>query len=205
MIAGTILFNLHHVISVMSAGQMPLPLGCKITVFQLSGTLPVILTQTLFPQRAALAVPFVRLIEPVQPARVCSHKYGYAKIESTNPVLTVAPIKEETEMSGATNKITALYCRLSQEDERAGESLSIENQRSILFSYCKDHHFSNPKFFIDDGYSGVNYDRPSFQAMLAEIEAGHVAVCITKDDCVIIELNAESPIKYGFTAGSSIF
>jgi site-specific DNA recombinase len=105
----------------------------------------------------------------------------YVKIESTNPVLTVAPIKEETEMSGATNKITALYCRLSQEDERAGESLSIENQRSILLSYCKDHHFSNPKFFIDDGYSGVNYDRPGFQAMLAEIEAGHVAVCITKD------------------------
>ena len=84
-------------------------------------------------------------------------------------------------MSGATNKITALYCRLSQEDERAGESLSIENQKAILLSYCKDHHFGNPKFFIDDGYSGVNYDRPGFQAMLAEIEAGHVAVCITKD------------------------
>lgn len=84
-------------------------------------------------------------------------------------------------MSGATNKITALYCRLSQEDERAGESLSIENQKNILLSYCKDHHFGNPKFFIDDGYSGVNYDRPGFQAMLAEIEAGHVAVCITKD------------------------
>ena len=56
---------------------------------------------------------------------------SHAKIESTNPVLTVAPIKEETEMSGATNKITALYCRLSQEDERAGESLSIENQENI--------------------------------------------------------------------------
>ena len=106
---------------------------------------------------------------------------SHAKIESINPVLAVAPIKEETEMSEATNKITALYCRLSQEDERAGESLSIENQKAILLSYCKDHHFSNPKFFIDDGYSGVNYDRPGFQAMLAEIEAGHVAVCITKD------------------------
>ena len=84
-------------------------------------------------------------------------------------------------MSGATSKITALYCRLSQEDERAGESLSIENQKSILLSYAKDHHFSNPKFFIDDGYSGVNYDRPGFQAMLAEIEAGRVEVAITKD------------------------
>ena len=84
-------------------------------------------------------------------------------------------------MSGATSKITALYCRLSQEDERAGESLSIENQKAILLGYCKDHHFSNPKFFIDDGYSGVNYDRPGFQAMLAEIEAGRVAIAITKD------------------------
>ena len=53
-------------------------------------------------------------------------------IEATNPVLTVAPPKEDSEMNGATNKITALYCRLSQEDERAGESLSIENQKPLL-------------------------------------------------------------------------
>ena len=52
-------------------------------------------------------------------------------IEATNPVLTVAPPKEDSEMNGATNKITALYCRLSQEDERAGESLSIENQEIL--------------------------------------------------------------------------
>ena len=71
--------------------------------------------------------------------------------------------------------------RLSQEDERAGESLSIENQRAILLQYVKDHHFPNPVFFVDDGVSGVTYDRPGFQAMLAEIEAGHVAVATTKD------------------------
>ena len=52
-------------------------------------------------------------------------------IEPTNPVLTVAPTKEDTEMYGATDKMTALYCRLSQEDDRAGESLSIENQDGI--------------------------------------------------------------------------
>ena len=52
-------------------------------------------------------------------------------IEATNPVLTVAPPKEDSEMDVATNKITALYCRLSQEDERAGESLSIENQELL--------------------------------------------------------------------------
>ena len=84
-------------------------------------------------------------------------------------------------MNGATNKITALYCRLSQEDERAGESLSIENQKDMLLRYAREHHFPNPTFFVDDGVSGVTYDRPGFQAMLAEIEAERVAVCITKD------------------------
>ena len=50
-----------------------------------------------------------------------------------------------------------------------------------MLSYCKDHHFPNPVFFVDDGVSGVTYDRPGFQAMLAEIEAGRVAIAITKD------------------------
>ena len=88
-------------------------------------------------------------------------------IKATNPVLTVAPPKEDTEMYGATNKITALYCRLSQEDERAGESLSIENQKNILLRFARDNHFPNPTFFVDDGVSGVTYDRHGFQAMLA--------------------------------------
>ena len=84
-------------------------------------------------------------------------------------------------MYGATDKMTALYCRLSQEDDRAGESLSIENQKAMLLQYAREHHFPNPTFFVDDGVSGVTYDRPGFQAMLAEIEAGRVAVAITKD------------------------
>jgi len=84
-------------------------------------------------------------------------------------------------MYGATDKMTALYCRLSQEDDRAGESLSIENQKAMLLQYAREHHFPNPMFFVDDGVSGVTYDRPGFQAMLAEIEAGRVAVAITKD------------------------
>ena len=99
----------------------------------------------------------------------------------TNPVQTVAQPKEDTEMSRATNKITALYCRLSQEDALAGESNSISNQKSMLLSYAKEHRFPNPTFFVDDGYSGTNFDRPGFQAMLDEIVAGNVAVCITKD------------------------
>ena len=81
----------------------------------------------------------------------------------------------------ATNKITALYCRLSQEDALAGESGSIANQKMVLEAYAREKRFPNPRFFVDDGYSGTNYDRPGFQEMLTEIEAGNVAVCITKD------------------------
>ena len=99
-------------------------------------------------------------------------------IEMLNSTLTVA---EDKEVNMATNKITALYCRLSQEDALEGESGSIANQKQILLSYCKSQHFPNPKFFVDDGYSGTNYDRPGFQEMLAEIEAGNVSTCITKD------------------------
>lgn len=84
-------------------------------------------------------------------------------------------------MQRATEKITALYCRLSQEDANEGESNSIQNQKAILLQYAKEHRFPNLTFFVDDGYSGTNYDRPGFQAMLAEIEAGKVAVCCTKD------------------------
>ena len=110
-------------------------------------------------------------------------------IEATNPVLAVAPLKEETEMLWATDKITALYCRLSvedlKEDKKGGkedESNSIQNQQIMLMEYAKSQHFPNPTFFIDDGYSGVDFsNRPGFQKMLAEIEAGHVEVVITKD------------------------
>ena len=102
-------------------------------------------------------------------------------IEATNPVLAVAPLKEETEMLRATEKITALYCRLSQEDANEGDSNSITNQKYILLRYAKEHRFPNPTFFVDDGYSGTNYDRPGFQQMLSEIEAGKVVVVLTKD------------------------
>ena len=102
-------------------------------------------------------------------------------IEATNTVLAVAPLKEETEMLRATEKITALYCRLSQEDANEGDSNSITNQKDILLRYAKEHRFPNPTFFVDDGYSGTNYDRPGFQQMLSEIEAGKVVVVLTKD------------------------
>ena len=80
-----------------------------------------------------------------------------------------------------TDKITALYCRLSQEDMQAGESESIQNQKLILQRYADEHHFFNTRFFVDDGFSGVSFERQGLQAMLREVEAGKVATVITKD------------------------
>ena len=106
----------------------------------------------------------------------------------SNPVQTVAQQKEDNEMLRATDKITALYCRLSVEDTKDEKkngkedlSNSIQNQKAMLLQYARDHRFPHPTFFIDDGYSGVTYDRPGFQKMLDEIEAGHVGTVITKD------------------------
>ena len=106
----------------------------------------------------------------------------------SNPVQTVAQSKEDNKMLRATDKITALYCRLSVEDTKDEKkngkedlSNSIQNQKAMLLQYARDHRFPHPTFFIDDGYSGVTYDRPGFQKMLDEIEAGHVGTVITKD------------------------
>ena len=106
----------------------------------------------------------------------------------SNPVQTVAQPKEDNEMLRATDKITALYCRLSVEDTKDEKkngkedlSNSIQNQKAMLLQYARDHRFPHPTFFIDDGYSGVTYDRPGFQKMIDEIEAGHVGTVITKD------------------------
>ena len=106
----------------------------------------------------------------------------------SNPVQTVAQPKEDNEMLRATDKITALYCRLSVEDTKDEKkngkedlSNSIQNQKAMLLQYAREHRFPHPTFFIDDGYSGVTYDRPGFQKMLDEIEAGHVSTVITKD------------------------
>ena len=70
-------------------------------------------------------------------------------------------------MTKQPDKITALYCRLSRDDEQDGLSGSIKNQKDMLLRYAREHHFPNPTFFVDDGVSGVTYDRPGFQAMLA--------------------------------------
>ena len=79
------------------------------------------------------------------------------------------------------DNITALYARLSQEDALDGESNSIANQKKILLKYATDNGFPNPTFFIDDGVSGVTFDRPGWNEMIRLSEAGKVKTVIVKD------------------------
>lgn len=78
-------------------------------------------------------------------------------------------------------KITALYCRLSRDDEQLGESNSIKNQKSILSKYAKDNHFINTQFFVDDGYSGTSFTRPAFMELMELAEQGKIETIIVKD------------------------
>ena len=78
-------------------------------------------------------------------------------------------------------KITALYCRLSRDDEQLGESNSIKNQKSILSKYAKDNNFINTKFFVDDGYSGTSFTRPAFMELMELAEQGNIGTIIVKD------------------------
>lgn len=79
------------------------------------------------------------------------------------------------------NRITALYCRLSRDDELQGESNSVRNQRDITSKFARDHGFLNTRFFVDDGYSGVSFTRPAFMELMELAEAGHVETIIVKD------------------------
>src|SRR5574344_90317 len=79
------------------------------------------------------------------------------------------------------DKITALYCRLSRDDELQGDSNSIKNQKSRLKKYADDNGFINTEFFVDDGVSGTTFDRPDFQRMIAEMESGRIGTIIVKD------------------------
>ena len=77
--------------------------------------------------------------------------------------------------------VTALYCRLSRDDELQGDSNSIINQKKILQKYALEHGYTNFRFYIDDGISGTTFNRPGFQEMIADVEAGIVKRVIIKD------------------------
>lgn len=102
-------------------------------------------------------------------------------------------------------KWAALYVRLSRDDDNEGDSNSIAHQIEILKKYAKERGITSYKIYKDDGYSGTSFNRPGFQEMLADIEAGLVSMVIVKDDCVNIELNSEGLENTGFCEVSSVF
>ena len=79
------------------------------------------------------------------------------------------------------DEITALYCRLSQDDKQEGDSNSIINQKKILKKYAIDRGYTNIQFYIDDGISGTTFNRAGFQSMIADVETGKVKRVIVKD------------------------
>ena len=78
-------------------------------------------------------------------------------------------------------KITALYCRISLDDGGDNESMSISNQKLMLRDFAEKHGMFQYEYYVDDGYTGRNFNRPSFQRMIADIEAGKVGCVVTKD------------------------
>lgn len=84
-------------------------------------------------------------------------------------------------MNKQSEKITALYCRLSRDDEQEGASGSIKNQQSILEKYAKDNGFPNPRVFVDDGLSGTTFARPAFTEIMELAEKGLIGTLIVKD------------------------
>lgn len=75
------------------------------------------------------------------------------------------------------DKITALYCRLSRDDEYNGDSMSIQNQKELLLKFANDNGYFNTEFFVDDGYTGTNFDRPDFKRLIEAVEDGKNRHC----------------------------
>ena len=98
------------------------------------------------------------------------------------------------------DEITALYCRLSQDDKQEGDSNSIVNQKKILKKYALDRGYTQIQFYIDDGISGTTFNRAGFQSMIADVEAGKVKRVIVKDYCAIIGLNQKDLENQGILA-----
>ena len=85
--------------------------------------------------------------------------------------------KKNKEQAG----ITALYCRLSRDDGTEGDSNSVANQKKLLIKYAKENGFGNTRFYVDDGYTGTNFNRPGFQKLLEDMEMGYISAIIVKD------------------------
>ena len=105
---------------------------------------------------------------------------NYGNIISSTPILSADPNVKEDVMTDQ-QKITILYCRLSNEDKLEGESNSIQNQRELLTKYAQDHGYTNLKILVDDGYTGTNFQRPGVQEGFELVKQGLVGCWLCKD------------------------
>ena len=104
----------------------------------------------------------------------------HATISPCTPILSADPTVKEDAMLDQ-QKITILYCRLSNEDKLEGESNSIQNQRELLTKYAQDHGYTNLKILVDDGYTGTNFQRPGVQEGFELVKQGLVGCWLCKD------------------------
>ena len=100
---------------------------------------------------------------------------------NSNLALADCPTNMEEDIMKQSDKITALYCRLSRDDDQQGDSNSIVNQKAFLAKYAKEQGFRNIEYFVDDGYSGANFQRPDWQRMMALVDEGKIGIVIAKD------------------------
>ena len=105
---------------------------------------------------------------------------NYGNIISSTPILSADPNVKEDVMTDQ-QKITILYCRLSNEDSQDGESNSIQNQRELLTRYAQDHGYTDLKVLVDDGYTGTNFQRPGVQEGFELVKQGLVGCWLCKD------------------------
>ena len=105
---------------------------------------------------------------------------NYDNIIPSTPILSADPNVKEDVMRDQ-QKITILYCRLSNEDSQDGESNSIQNQRELLTKYARDHGYTNLKILVDDGYTGTNFNRPGVQEGFELVKQGLVGCWLCKD------------------------
>lgn len=122
-------------------------------------------------------------------------------------------------MKEQTKFFVAMYLRLSRDDNAKAEgdgnaihriskaeSNSIGSQRELIRSFLNEQEdMELYDIYVDDGFSGSNFDRPEFKRMMSDIESGRVNCVVVKDDCVILELNSESPENTGLCDVSSVF
>ena len=98
------------------------------------------------------------------------------------------------------DKITALYCRYSRDDGQETENASITHQKALLKEYAENNGYSNLRYYVDDGYTGTNFNRPDFQRMMEDVENGIIETIVVKDYCAIIGLNQKDLENQGILA-----